>query len=348
MQPAFVVGTGRCGSTLVSRMLRAHPDVLSLSELFAALGARAFLQGPVDADTFWRILSEPRSRTTTMLRHGLAVEEFLYPFEAGGRFDAGSGVPPISLTALPFLDSEPDELLDEVEREARRYPRGSVGSHYRRLFEWLAARFGKSRWVERSGGSLRLVPDLVAAFPGARFVHLHRDGRACAHSMSRHHNFRMSMIGAELAQELGFDPYQDDAPAVRELDDSLAGLLPQRFDRRVYDAHSVSLSWFGRLWSGQVVVGCRELAGLPAGRVMTLAYEQLLASPATEVERMASFLEIEAPDGWVESAAAMCWPDRSSWMTLPDEQRHDLEQACALGMRVLGRHKTPAQLPLPI
>ena len=30
--PTFVVGTGRCGSTMLSNMLREHPKVLSLSE----------------------------------------------------------------------------------------------------------------------------------------------------------------------------------------------------------------------------------------------------------------------------------------------------------------------------
>jgi hypothetical protein len=33
----FIIGTGRCGSTLLSRMLRLHPRVLELSELFVGL-----------------------------------------------------------------------------------------------------------------------------------------------------------------------------------------------------------------------------------------------------------------------------------------------------------------------
>ncbi len=37
MQLTFVVGTGRCGSTLLSRLLREHRDVLSMSEFFSTL-----------------------------------------------------------------------------------------------------------------------------------------------------------------------------------------------------------------------------------------------------------------------------------------------------------------------
>ena len=35
--PVFVVGTGRCGSTMLSNMLRIHPEVLSLSEFMVAI-----------------------------------------------------------------------------------------------------------------------------------------------------------------------------------------------------------------------------------------------------------------------------------------------------------------------
>ena len=66
----------------------------------------------------------------------------------------------------------------------------AVGVQLRRLFDWLVARHGGTTWVERSGGSLRVVHRLIEHFPGARFVHLVRDGRATALSMSRHRGFR--------------------------------------------------------------------------------------------------------------------------------------------------------------
>jgi hypothetical protein len=50
MRLTFVVGTGRRGSTMVSAILREHPDVLSMSEFFGTLRTAArggpFLGGP--------------------------------------------------------------------------------------------------------------------------------------------------------------------------------------------------------------------------------------------------------------------------------------------------------------
>ena len=54
MELTFVVGTGRCGSTLLSRLLREHPDVLSMSEFFSTPRIAAALllagSGPTDRD----------------------------------------------------------------------------------------------------------------------------------------------------------------------------------------------------------------------------------------------------------------------------------------------------------
>ncbi len=35
--PVFIVSTGRCGSTMLSDMVRMHPKLLSVSEFFAML-----------------------------------------------------------------------------------------------------------------------------------------------------------------------------------------------------------------------------------------------------------------------------------------------------------------------
>jgi hypothetical protein len=52
LPPVFVVGTGRCGSTLVSNILRAHPGVLSLSEFFTFITDLGTLNPPFAVQRF--------------------------------------------------------------------------------------------------------------------------------------------------------------------------------------------------------------------------------------------------------------------------------------------------------
>lgn len=80
---------------------------------------------------------------------------------------------------------------------------------YQKLFQWLAKTFKRVLWVERSGGSLRSVEQLITHFPDARFVHLVRDGRDCAISMSHHYGFRMVVIAFALTGMLSIDPFED-------------------------------------------------------------------------------------------------------------------------------------------
>ena len=212
--PTFVVGTGRCGSTLLSAMLRrASGQVASLSEVFSFatdLGGRiaeSFPDGAVDGPAFWRIVAGAHPKISTLLRHGLVMDEVLYP-SWRRRFTAEGGVPALLHTALPHLSETPEELYDALSAEVSEWPSAPVATHYRALFDWLAASAGRAGWVERSGGSLRIVARLARAFPDARFVHLVRDGRDCAVSMSRHFGFRMALVAAQLTEILGVDPYE--------------------------------------------------------------------------------------------------------------------------------------------
>src|SRR5689334_7066518 len=91
----IVVGTGRCGSTMISNLVRQHPDVLSMSEFFVLLEGARFREGVVDAAQFWKLLSTPSPFITHMLRHHIKAQEFLYPVSATSRFNAETGIPPL-------------------------------------------------------------------------------------------------------------------------------------------------------------------------------------------------------------------------------------------------------------
>ncbi len=334
--PLFVVGTGRCGSTLLADMLHRHPDLLSISEFLVSLSPHAFPTEPIGAVRLWRILSEPRPKPTLMYRHGLTVPEFLYKPNSDARFGAARGVPPICLAALPYL-GEADELFDEIHAVALALPSAAAGEHYVRLFDWLARRFGRSRWVERSGSSLRFLAAMVAAFPHARFVHIFRDGRDCAVSMSHHHAFRLGAIAEALRQRIGVDPFHSShRPRGVRLPARLALLLPESFDVQAYHAYEIPLEQFGAMWSAQIVASAKPMRRLGAA-LLPISYEGLLANPERELTRVAQFADLDPDPAWLGRAAQLVRRPRSSWRELATHERQALAKSCALGARLLAQ-----------
>jgi len=341
--PLFVVGTGRCGSTLVSELVRAHPSLLSLSELFMSLTdlggriAECFPEAAIDASEFGRIIAGVPPKLTTMLRHDVAMQEVLYrpgSQPSGSRF--ASGVPAILQTTLPHLSDEPELILAELERFIATRPRARVGEHYRALFAWLCQRLDRQRWVERSGGSLRIVGRLLTHFPDARFVHLVRDGRNCALSISQHLGFRMALIAIQLTEILGVDPWESsDRSNEGDLPDELIPFLPEGFDREAFLAYATPLPLCGHYWSGEVLAGLAELARVDADRVLTLRYEDFGTAPHATIARLFDFFEVRCEPAWIDRMAAIVRPARSRWTELAPRELDQLREACAPGFAAL-------------
>lgn len=341
--PVFILGTGRCGSTLLSNLLRDHPHVLSVSEFFTTttdLGgriARSFPEEEVDGEELWRIVADVPPKLAMMMRHGVAMEEVLYRPGPGRRFTAEGGVPGLMQTSLPHLSAEADLLFDELAAWVGGLGAAPIGAQYSELFGWLARRFGKRMWVERSGGSLRLTGRLRRAFPGARFVHLIRDGRDCAISMSRHLGFRMALVAMQLTEVLGVDPYESpDRTWEADLPEEWLDFLPERFDGAAFRRYETPLPLCGHYWSGEVTTGMAELADLPGERLLSMRYEDLLAAPGREIERLAAFLGEGMVDaGWVVRGEASVRAPRSTWRDLPARELRELERACEPGFAAL-------------
>jgi hypothetical protein len=328
----FVVGTGRCGSTLLSRMLAEHASVCSLFEFFTGLDwAERFAPGLVSGRAFAELLSRSQPVIDAVLRRGYPVEEVVYPF-GRGRFARGDTMPWILVSMLPRLTADPDRLFDATLAFARARPEQSLRAHYHALFAWLGAETGRPHWVERSGSSVDYVGALAAFFPAARFVHVHRDGREAALSMREHHAYRVpiSLIqDAPLASgrrpsELG--PIDWIAPP--RADDPISQILASR----------PPVAAFGRYWSDQVVRGREAAAALDPSQWLEVRFEDVIAAPRETLTRIASHLKLPPDEGWLARAAALVRgvpPARSP--ELPAAERETLEVSCEPGMRLLGR-----------
>ena len=211
-------------------------------------------------------------------------------------------------------------------------------AQYRFVFEWLTDHFDKKGWIERSGASLLFVPVLDRIFPGARFVHVFRDGRDTAISMHRHHFFRLRIQAAELLKRIGFDPFHP----FNWLGTSPWMPLFERWRFRFFSAERyrrmrIRLDSAGWFWSGMIERGSRYLAALPEDRVLSMRFEDVVESPRTEMSRFIEFVGTEFGDRrWLEKVRQMPRGRPPSWHRLTPGERRSLAAACAPGQAILG------------
>lgn len=331
MDLSIIVGTGRCGSTLLSRILHRHPDVLSMSEFFGSLWMMPedLPAGPLSGRQFWDQMSAPQPFLDDVIRSGFAIPEFRYPY-GSGRFSPASGVPRISHMTLPALTGDPDALFDQMAAEVPGWPIRPPGAQVRALMEFLAGLLGRRVAVERTAGSLSLLPLLVTLFPEARFVHMYRDGPDCALSMSRHLGARVLGL-AEMARQ---------SPGA---DTELAALLTPPLDAaKIMTYPAPSPVVFGRLWSRMVTGGLASLRRLPQGSWTTLRYEDLLREPDAELTALAGFIGVRPEPNWLAAARRMLDPGRPGQAVrrLDPGQLTALRAACDPGLQAI--QATPA------
>ncbi|MCF3131073.1 sulfotransferase family protein [Streptomyces olivochromogenes] len=333
----FVIGTGRSGSTALSRILNAHPDVLSLNEFMASVGDAAFPEGTVTGEEFWQTLFRPAPHFERMIRSGLPLPEFLYTRRPGRYATETTGVPALSLMVLPHLTDDPDGLLDELQAVVAQWPEGTAAEHHQALYDLLCARFDRTAVVERSGYSTGWAPKLRATFPDARFVHMFRDGPDCALSMSRHPGYRTISLLREIKARAGIASFADlTEEHVRSLPADLSPLLEDRFDPALVRDRDLPLRTFGTLWSELVTDGTEFLSQLPTDQRTTLAYEDLLDNPAAELTRLAEFIGVAPLPQWLLTASAQLdHSRRGSARKLSPAELDELTKTCAPGTRVL-------------
>ena len=346
MKLAFVVSTGRCGSTMLSRILHQHPGVLSVNEFFTSLritdlfggtrGYSYFPDGEMDGRELWQLVGTPVPVIDTIVRDGLKIPEMRYPY-GRGRFDPVTGIPLLCHFVLPALTDDPDRLFDKLAAKVPSWPRRPAARQYSALFALLADALGRRVIVERSGGSMYKVRQLRRAFPEARFVHMYRSGTDTALSLSRYLPARILAITAIAAAEARL-PRRSPPEAIEAALPRFKGMVAPPYDVERIMAYPIPLGVFGQTWSGMTCTGLIALQRLPADSWASIRYEDLLG-PGLEPEltRLAEFIGVTAPAQWLGSARSMVDRSRagSARAQLAPESLAALRAACDRGEQAI-------------
>lgn len=326
----FIVGTGRCGSTLLSRMLRCNPEILDISEFYSGLDwNRRFQSERMSGPEFFALISAPHPFITMAMERGYRPAEVSYPFErAGARYREREAIPFVLAATLPPMTEDPDAFYRDLSIFAQEMPARAPAEQALAVFDWLMKQTGRSVWVERSGAAILWMGALRRAFPDARFLHLHRAGEEAALSMREHAVFRLAVMltyqleigesaGTEELQHLGHDA------------DHVSKLL----------ASKPAAHHFGAFWTAQVLAGFRALRELDAAQYCEVRFEDLLAQPHDVLEEIGRFLDLPDPSGaWRSEAAKLVTGAPIVRLdALSSEQRNALSAACDPGNRLLGR-----------
>lgn len=337
MNPVLIVSTGRAGSTMLSEIVRLHPRMLSVSEFFVNFDSRALVGGALGGEEMCRRLVTPGPLFSLLIRSGGRSGDLLYRFGPGARYRP-ENLPPVLCTTLPFLSRDPERLLDELLAAVGARGEHPLADQYRFVLDWLARRFGKQIWVERSGGSIRLVPVLAEWFPDARFVHLCRDGRDAAISMRTHFWARLLLRYAKGLADVGLDPFAvENAWGADPLAPSLERGMADRFPIAEFERERVDVADTGWLWNGMIERGLDYLGQLAPDRVMTIRFEDIAAAPRESLGRLARWIgEDFEDDEWLAAAAAIPRPAEPRWVSLEPGEQKRLAAACAPGLERLG------------
>ncbi len=152
---AFILGTGRCGSTLVHDLLARHPDVGFISNLDDRL------RRPLAGGRWNNLLY--RAVPPALTRKGRV------------RFAPSEGYRILGRRVSPALVAP---CRDLVAADATPWLSGRVAAFFRRQAELQR----RPLFLHKFTGWPR-VGLLEAALPGSRYVHVVRDGRAVASSL---------------------------------------------------------------------------------------------------------------------------------------------------------------------
>jgi putative sulfotransferase len=299
MERSIILSSGRCGSTLLSDLLAADPQILSAQEFFLGLPSPDLLgNAPMTGAEYWDLLGSPAPQVRALLRIGLRPKEFTYPL--GGRWDA-SNLPRILVVTLSKLDTDPDALYDRLAGPVQAFPRQAPTAHHRQFLDTLAEMMGRVGWVERSGGSSLRASHLLSSYRDVKVIYLTRGWQDTAESMRRHPSFQLLQLRLDAISTFGVDPFA--LRTGQEVPAGLEPLLPDRLTGDLLRKHADDSRRSLHMCAFMDGMAEQAFADYPPRQLLRVTYESILADPVGRLAAIGDFLGLARPEYWAASVA---------------------------------------------
>jgi hypothetical protein len=248
----FVLGTGRCGSTVVQELMARHRDVGFVSNVDTFL-APLDPKGRFNGALYRAVPGGYSRRDTAYLKHlrfTLAERVHFGPSEAY-RLLSRQIAP---LVSEPFRDLTEDDVTPRLERRFRSFFEDRKRVQGKAVFLHKLTGWPRARFIHR-------------IMPAARFIHVVRDGRAVANSLMQRPWWK-GYLGPD---GWGFGPLSPD-------------------DRGAWEATGRSfVALAGLEW--KILVNAFHDAGSAIGpeRWLDVRYEDLVSDPRGPFARLLAF-----------------------------------------------------------
>jgi hypothetical protein len=261
--PVFLLGAARSGTSLLYKCLCLHPEAA-----WASNWVRRFPGAPVLGGLNRLPARFPAARTAVWFGGGGNAYVYGTPRRLAER------VFPMPVEGEPFFNRH------GIAPPGGKAPGGP--STLRAAVASVTRAAGGRVFVNKRIANNWRVPQLLDAFPSARFVELVRDGRAVAYSLSR-------------------VDWWEDSELVW-----LPG-TPADWHRQGMDPWELC----ARNWVAEVDAIAGGLGGVAPGRRLRIAYEDFVAAPIDVLDRVAAFAGLLPSTEWRSRLGQLSFPDRN-------------------------------------
>jgi hypothetical protein len=293
----FVVGTGRCGTHLLRDMLNLHPIVYIPREThWIPTMYTAFGLTPQPWDSYTDVVDRTYHATGIRTIDNILAEFSFHRHELYSRL------------AEQFLDSQ---SVDVVTANTA-------------IYCYLAAQKARTYCGDKTPDYGFYMSMLQQLWTCSRFIHLVRDGRDVAASMSRHRGFqRMVALNVNNWCPVSFNRYYRIGYCRSRILSASRRLAtwgrPTPESSRVHP--------YLNLWESRISRIADEATRLRPGSYIELKYEDLVTHTSTALEQVCAFTRLPVDGRWIAASAQLVKSSTS-------HARHSVQNYTALSDRV--------------